>query len=38
MKTPGFWTGVISVFGKQRFEIYIYISLYTYIYTHRIDI
>ena len=40
MRTPGFWSGVISGFGKQRFEIYIYISLYTYIYiyTHCIDI
>ena len=27
MRTPGFWTGVISVFGKQRWDICIYISI-----------
>ena len=36
MRTPGFWTGVISFFGKERFDIYIYISLYTYIYIYTL--
>ena len=36
MRTPGFWTGVISVFGKQRWDIYIYKSIYIHIYIYTL--